>query len=84
METLQEAYERARTNIGAPGIDGVTFADIEAQGVVPFLVQMQDELTERTYVPVRARKTEIPKDGARSASCRSLPSVTAWCKVRSG
>src|SRR5471032_2045774 len=33
METLREAYELARLNNGAPGIDGVTFEVIEAQGV---------------------------------------------------
>ena len=59
METLQEAYEMARRNNGAPGIDGVTFEDIEAQGVVSFLVQIRDELNKRTYVPLRARKKEI-------------------------
>ena len=74
METLQEAYEMARKNKGAPGIDGVTFADIETQGVVPFLVQIQDELTERTYVPLRARKKEIPKDGGK-VRVLSIPSI---------
>lgn len=74
METLQEAYEMARKNKGAPGIDGVTFADIEAQGVAPFLVQIQDELTERTYRPLRARKKEIPKDGGK-VRVLSIPTI---------
>jgi len=74
METLQEAYEMAKKNNGAPGIDGVTFADIEARGVVAFLVQIQDELNERTYVPLRARKKEIPKDGGK-VRVLSIPSI---------
>jgi hypothetical protein len=32
METLRAAYEMAKSNDGAPGIDGVTFGAIEAQG----------------------------------------------------
>ncbi len=31
-ETLAEAYRLAKANQGAPGVDGVTFADIEASG----------------------------------------------------
>ena len=46
METLREAYELAKNNNGAPGIDGVTFAAIEAQGVATFLEQIQDELVQ--------------------------------------
>lgn len=37
METLKEAYQLAKRNNGAPGIDGVTFAAIEADGVEAFL-----------------------------------------------
>ncbi|RDK05297.1 group II intron reverse transcriptase/maturase [Cupriavidus lacunae] len=65
METLREAYALAKKNNGAPGIDGVTFEVIEAQGVESFLEQIQGELTERTYVPLRARRQEIPKDGGK-------------------
>src|SRR5450755_1800210 len=75
METLQEAYLMAKKNHGAPGIDGVTFADIEAQGAEGFLQQIRDELTERTYVPLRARKKEIPKDGGSKVRVLSIPAI---------
>jgi len=44
METLWEAYQMARSNRGAPGIDGVTFEAIEESGAESFLVQVRDEL----------------------------------------
>jgi len=62
METLQWAYGDARENNGAPGIDGVTFDDIEKAGVEAFLEQIQNELVSGTYRPVRNRIKEIPKD----------------------
>src|SRR3981189_1495249 len=40
-ETLQEAYLLAKANDGAPGIDGVTFAAVEAEGVETFLDQLR-------------------------------------------
>jgi hypothetical protein len=63
LETLRAAYAMAQMNDGAPGLEGVTFAAIEAQGVEAFLVQIRDELVGRTYVPLPARRQEIPKDG---------------------
>src|ERR1700738_50654 len=44
MDTRLAAYERAKMNDGAPGIDGVTFEAIEAQGVEVLLEQLRDEL----------------------------------------
>ena len=75
METLQEAYLMAKKNHGAPGIDGMTFEDIEAQGAEAFLEQIRNELTERTYVPLRARKKEIPKDGGSKVRVLSIPAI---------
>ena len=83
METLREAYAMAKKNDGAPGIDGVTFAAIEAQGVEALLEQIRDELVERSYVPLPARRQEIPKDGGKSACFRFRRSGTGWCKGRS-
>jgi len=74
METLREAYALARKNNGAPGVDGVTFAVIEAQGVEKFLEQIHDELMDRTYVPLRARRREIPKDGGK-VRVLSIPAI---------
>ena len=63
METLRAAYEMAKQNDGAPGVDGVTFEAIEAQGVEALLEQLRDELTERTYQPLPARRQEIQGRG---------------------
>jgi len=74
METLREAYALARKNNGASGIDGVTFEVIEEQGVEAFLEQIQSELVERAYVPLRARRQEIPKDGGK-VRVLSIPAI---------
>jgi len=47
METLQEAYELARRNDGAPGVDGVTFESTEESGRENFLEQIGHELATR-------------------------------------
>ena len=73
-ETLQEAYRLAKSNDGAPGMDGVTFEAIEAEGVEGFLEQLHKELVERRYRPQRLRKVEIPKDGGKMRQL-SIPSI---------
>src|SRR5215468_11441937 len=75
METLQEAYRMAKSNDGAPGIDGVTFDAIEGSGVGRFLKQIQDELVYETYQPMRVRKKEIPKDGGTKVRVLSIPAI---------
>jgi len=75
METLQEAYRMAKGNDGAPGIDGVTFEAIEESGRESFLKQIQDELVQHTYQPMRVRKKEIPKDGGNKVRVLSIPSI---------
>jgi hypothetical protein len=83
METLREAYRMAKENDGAPGVDGVTFAAIEESGVEGFLERIRDELITSTYQPMRARKKEIPKDGAKSAFFRFRLSVIVWSRGHS-
>jgi RNA-directed DNA polymerase len=75
METIQEAYLMAKSNDGAPGIDGVTFESIEEGGREGFLTQIRDELVNNTYQPMRARKKEIPKDGGTKTRVLSIPAI---------
>jgi RNA-directed DNA polymerase len=74
METLREAYQMAKSNNGAPGIDGVTFDAIEESGPEIFLRQIRDELVATTYRPMPARKKEIPKDGGK-VRVLSIPAI---------
>ena len=74
METLREAYTLAKQNDGAPGVDGVTFEAIETQGVDGFIEQIRDELNQRNYAPLPARKQEIPKDGGK-VRVLSIPAI---------
>jgi len=46
LETLRTAYEVAKKHNGAPGLDGVTFAAIEAAGVELFLAELRDALAD--------------------------------------
>jgi hypothetical protein len=45
---LRHAYALARWNAGAPGVDGVTFADIELSGRDAWLAGLRDELVFKT------------------------------------
>ena len=61
METLREAYKLSKANDGAPGIDGVTFEQVEQQGVESFLLEIQQSLNDETYLPQRNRAKLISK-----------------------
>jgi RNA-directed DNA polymerase len=62
-ETLERAYQQAKANDGAPGVDRVRFEDIEAYGVERFLAELRQELVEGTYRPQPVRRVMIPKPG---------------------
>ena len=61
--SARHAYGLARANVGAPGIDGMTFAQIEASGLEKGLAGLHEELRSRTYRPDPVRRVTIPKPG---------------------
>jgi RNA-directed DNA polymerase len=67
-DILLHAYRLARANAGAPGVDGMTFDKIEAQGLEAWLAGLREELVAETYRPDPVRRVMIPKasgDGER-------------------
>lgn len=60
-ETLREAYRIAKRNGGSPGIDGVSFKDIEESGLDTFLEAIREDLLRGNYRPQKNRRVEIPK-----------------------
>jgi RNA-directed DNA polymerase len=62
-DVLQHAYRLARANAGAPGVDGMTFAKIEAAGLEAWLADLREGLVSKTYRPAPVRRVMIPKPG---------------------
>jgi len=60
-DILEFAYRRCRSNGGAPGVDGQTFADIEAYGQARWLAELTNDVKTRTYQPSPVRRVLIPK-----------------------
>jgi len=62
-DILTHAYELARANKGAPGVDGQTFERIESAGLEEWLTGIRQELRNKTYQPQPVRRVIIPKPG---------------------
>ncbi len=62
-DILQQAYKLAKTNGGAPGVDGKTFQMIESEGLEQWLSVIREELRSKTYKPEPVRRVMIPKPG---------------------
>src|SRR5258705_9592307 len=62
-DILRHAYGLARANAGAPGVDGVSFAQIEASGLETWLAGLREDLVSKTYRPDPVRRVLVPKPG---------------------
>ncbi|MEJ0046462.1 MAG: hypothetical protein WDN04_10330 [Rhodospirillales bacterium] len=81
-DILRHAYERAHANAGAPGVDGITFDQIEAAGLEGWLIRLGEELRAKTYRCQPVRRVMIPKAAAASGHSASRRYGTGWCKPR--
>ena len=62
-DILEHAYALARENDGAPGVDGMTFEQIEAAGSERVAGGLREDLVSKTYRPQPVRRVMIPKPG---------------------
>jgi RNA-directed DNA polymerase len=67
-------FELVRRNRGAPGIDGVSIQDFEAN-LDEELSQLQQELVNWAYQPSPVRRVEIPKPGGKGVRLLGIPTV---------
>jgi RNA-directed DNA polymerase len=74
LDTLEEAYRLAKQKDGAPGVDDVTFEQIEAQGREKLLEELSRELREKSYRPLPCRQVEIPKEGGKVRTLK-IPAI---------
>lgn len=67
MDVLEAAYRLVRKTKTAPGIDGLTFTDLEKteDGVKLFLQELHDDLRLKRYQPNAVRRVLIPKPEGR-------------------
>ena len=62
-DILAHAYDLARANKGAPGVDGTTFEQIETAGLENWLIRLGEDLRTKTYRCQPVRRVMIPKPG---------------------
>jgi RNA-directed DNA polymerase len=76
-DILHHAYRVARSNAGAPGVDGVSFARIEEQGLGTWLAGLRGELVSKTYRPDPVRRVMIPKPNGGGERALGIPMWTS-------
>jgi RNA-directed DNA polymerase len=74
-DILRHAYGLARSNAGAPGVDGVSFVQIEGRGLEAWLAGLREELVLKTYRPDPVRRVMIPKPNGGGERALGIPTI---------
>src|SRR5258708_37551231 len=70
-DLLAHAYVLAKSNQGAPGVDGQSFRNIESRGLEEWLSGVREELRAKTYQPQAVRRVRSPKPGGSGRPLRT-------------
>ena len=84
-DIFMEAYRQCKANRGVAGVDRVTFADIEQQGLGNWTEQVSQMLSSREYTPQPVKRVYIqkPDGGQRPLGIPTIRDrvVQAACKI---
>jgi RNA-directed DNA polymerase len=80
-DILVHAYALARSNQGAPEVDGQSFWGIESQGLEEWLNGIREDLRGKTYQPQAVRRVMFPKTGGGERPL-GIPTIRdrGWCR----
>lgn len=66
IDVLKVAWKKVRENKGSPGVDGVSIESLDnLEKVTNFLIEIQTELTNKTYKPLPVKRVYIPKENGK-------------------
>ena len=65
IDVLTHAYTLVKRNGGSPGINRVTFADIEQYGKEKYIKELSQELMDKQYKPSAVKRVYIPKSNGK-------------------
>jgi RNA-directed DNA polymerase len=74
-DILAHAYALNKQKGGAPGVDGVTFEDIEAAGLERWLAAVEEALRTEAYRAQPVRRVRIPKPGGTGERPLGIPVI---------
>jgi RNA-directed DNA polymerase len=74
-DVLAHAWALSRSNGGALGVDGQTFADIEAFGVERWLGELREEVRSERYQAQPVRRVMIPKSSGVGQRPLGIPTI---------
>jgi RNA-directed DNA polymerase len=75
-----EAFQEVKKNKGAPGVDGVTIEEFEAD-LKNNLYKIWNRLSSGTYFPPPVRMVQIPKQHGDGMRMLGIPTRVAYCTV---
>jgi hypothetical protein len=75
-----EAYRQVKANQGAPGVDGVTLEQFDAD-LKNQLYRIWNRMSSGTYFPPAVKAVQIPKSHGGGTRTLGVPTVTAKCRA---
>ncbi|MGA8458343.1 MAG: hypothetical protein WB800_23275 [Streptosporangiaceae bacterium] len=82
-QEVWEAWEKVKANKGAPGVDGCSIGDFEAD-LKKNLYKIWNRMSSGSYFPPPVLAVEIPKSHGGGTRVLGVPTEPANCPVAQG